>query len=204
MKKYLIIIVIIIAVLLTGTIAFQSVRIGKIKNQYYTAVQNNKAYESQLDLVQEQNKVFQFTIEQLKQINDSTIMELDSVRRELRIKDSKIKQMGKIREYIIVKNTITLHDTMFKDKDFVLDTCFGDEWYNNWIHLQYPNQISSQIDINTDQSVFLHTTRETVNPPCKTWLGRLFQRKHDVYNVTVVEHNPYANVKENKFVIINK
>ena len=77
-------------------------------------------------------------------------MELDSVRRELKIKDSKIKQMGKIREYIIVKNTITLHDTIFNDKDFVLDTCLGDEWYDNWIHLQYPNQISSQIDINTD------------------------------------------------------
>ena len=204
MKKYIYIIAIAIVVLLAGFGLVQTMRYSNAMQQYDIAVQNNKAYESQLDLVQEQNKVFQFTIEQLKQINDSTIMELDSVRRELKIKDSKIKQMGKIREYIIVKNTITLHDTIFNDKDFVLDTCLGDEWYDNWIHLQYPNQISSQIDINTDQSVFLHTTRETVNPPCKTWLGRLFQRKHDVYNVTVVEHNPYANIKENKFIIIDK
>lgn len=91
-----------------------------------------------------------FTIEQLEYINDSTIRQLDSIRKELKIKDSKIKQMGKIREYVYITDSIVTHDTIFNNPEFVLDTCLGDEWYNNNIHMEYPNRISSTIDINTD------------------------------------------------------
>lgn len=196
------IILVSIIVLLIGVITFQYAKTNSIKKDYDIALQNNKAYESQLDIINNENKVFQFTVEQLKYINDSTIKELDSLRNELKIKDSKIKQMGKIKEYIYITDSITIYDTIFTNPEFVLDTMLGDEWYLNNIHLKYPNEISSSIAIKTDQSVFLHTTRETINPPKKTWLGRLFQRKHDVYNVTVMEHNPYATIKENKFIII--
>lgn len=196
------IILVSIIVLLIGVITFQYAKTNSIKKDYDIALQNNKAYESQLDIINNENKVFQFTVEQLKYINDSTIKELDSLRNELKIKDSKIKQMGKIKEYIYVTDSITIYDTIFTNPQFVLDTMLGDEWYLNNIHLKYPNEISSSVAVKTDQSVFLHTTRETINPPKKTWLGRLFQRKHDVYNVTVMEHNPYATIKENKFIII--
>ena len=196
------IILVSIIVLLIGVITFQYAKTNSIKKDYDIALQNNKAYESQLDIINNENKVFQFTVEQLKYINDSTIKELDSLRNELKIKDSKIKQMGKIKEYIYITDSITIYDTIFTNPEFVLDTMLGDEWYLNNIHLKYPNEISSSVAIKTDQSVFLHTTRETINPPKKTWLGRLFQRKHDVYNVTVMEHNPYATIKENKFIII--
>ena len=198
MRKYLWIIGLIIA--------FFTVLIGlkyaKLEKSYNQAVQNNKAYESQLNMVNEQNKAFQFTIDQLEYINDNSIRQMDSLRRELGIKDKKLKQMGKIKEYVYITDSITVYDTIFRDPEFKLDTCLGDEWYHNHLHLEYPNKISSTIDINTDQNVLLYTTRETVNPPKKTWIGRLFQRKHDVYNVTVIESNPYVQIKENKFVII--
>lgn len=196
------IILVSIIVLLIGVITFQYAKTNSIKKDYDIALQNNKAYESQLDIINNENNVFQFTVEQLKYINDSTIKELDSLRNELKIKDSKIKQMGKVKEYIYITDSITIYDTIFTNPEFILDTMLGDEWYLNNIHLKYPNEISSSVAIKTDQSVFLHTTRETINPPKKTWLGRLFQRKHDVYNVTVMEHNPYATIKENKFIII--
>lgn len=202
MKDKVLIVLAVIILALCGFGIWKTIQTQDLRERYDTAVQNNKAYESQLDVLNEENKVFQFTIEQLEYISDTSIRKLDSVRRELKIKDNKIKQMGKIREYVYVTDSVTVHDTIFKDPEFCLDTMLGDEWYLNNIHMQYPNEISSSVSINTDQSVFLHVTRETVNPPCKTWLGRLFQRKHDVYNVTVVEHNPYANIKENKFVII--
>lgn len=202
MKNKIIIFLSIIILVLCGFGVWKTIQTSNLREEYSIAMQNNKAYENQLQVINEQNKVFQFTIRQLEYINDSTIRELDSVRKELKIKDSKIKQMGKIKEYVYVTDSIVTHDTIFKDPWFVLDTALGDEWYTSIFHFEYPNKISSVIGVNTDQSVFLHTTRETINPPCKTWLGRLFQRKHDVYNVTVIEHNPYANVKENKFVII--
>lgn len=58
--------------------------------------------------------------------------------------------MGKIKEYVYVTDSVTVHDTIFKDPEFSLDTILGDEWYLNNIHLQYPNEISSSVAIRTD------------------------------------------------------
>ena len=190
--------------LLVGMIIFQSVRYSKLDDRYSVSVQNNKAYEAQLSTIKEENKVFQFSIEQLEYINDSTIHCLDSVRKELKIKDRQIQQMSKIKEKVYIHDSIMLYDTIFKEPYFTLDTCLGDEWYQNCLHLQYPNEIASSIYINTETDCFIHTSRETVNPPCKTWIGRLFQKKHTVINVTIHENNPYASVKESKFVKIVK
>lgn len=200
MKKY--IYIIIALVILCGFGIFKSIEYSKLSRKYDTAIQNNKAYESQLNVIQDENKIFQFTIEQLEILNDKSIKELDSIRKELGIKDKKLQQMGKVKEKIYIVDSIIVHDTIFDNPDFVLDTCLGDEWYQNCLHMAYPNEISSQIDINTDLNCFIHTTRETINPPCKTWIGRLFQRKHTVINVNVVENNPHSNVKEVKFIKI--
>ena len=195
--------ILIIFGILIALIIMQSIKYKNLNQKYDIAVQNNKAYESQLEVSQEENKVFQFTIEQLQYINDSSLRSLDSLRHEIGIRDKKIKQMGKVKEYVYITDTVKVNDTIFCDENFKLDTTLGDKWYKNNLHMQYPNIISSTIQVNTDQSCFLHTSRETINPPKKTWLGRLFQKKHDVYNITVIEANPYITVKENKFVIVN-
>ena len=193
---------IIIIALLVGVIILQSIRLNKQKNEYNVAIQNNKAYASQIDELSNEKKAFLLTIDQLCYMNDKSINELDSMRKELKIKDKQIMEMSKIREKIHITNTFNVTDTIFKEPNFTLDTCLGDKWYTNCLHLEYPNQISSELDINTDLNCFIHTKRETINPPCKTWIGRLFQRKHTVINVNVVENNPHSNVKEVKFVKI--
>ena len=202
MKDKIIIILAVIIIALCGFGAWKIFQTSNLRDKYHIAISNNKAYESQLSTIKEQNKVFQFTIEQLEVINDKSFKELDSLRKQIGIKDNKIQQMSKIKEKIYITDSITIHDTIFEKADFVLDTCFGDKWYQSCLHMAYPNEISSQIDINTDLNCFIHTSRETINPPCKTWLGRLFQRKHTVINVNVVENNPYSNVKEVKFIKI--
>lgn len=205
MKDKIILVLAVIIIALCGFGVWKTIQTQNLHKQYDIAVQNNKAYESQLDVIQEENRLFQFTVEQLEVLNDKTIRELDSMRKQLGIKDKKIQQMSKVKEKIYIVDSIVVHDTIFDKSDFVLDTCLGDEWYQNCLHMAYPNEISSQIDINTDLSCFIHTARETVNPPCKTWLGRLFQRKHTVINVTVKENNPYSNIQETKFIkVINK
>lgn len=205
MKNKIIIILLAILLGLCGFGIFKSIQSNNLRKQYDIAMQNNKAYESQLDVIQEENRVFQFTIEQLEVLNDQSIKELDSMRKQLGIKDKKIQQMSKVKEKIYIVDSVVIHDTIFDKPDFVLDTCLGDEWYQNCLHMAYPNEISSQIDINTDLSCFIHATRETIKPPCKTWIGRLFQRKHTVINVTVKENNPYSNIQETKFIkVINK
>lgn len=205
MKNNIIIILFAILLALCGFGVFKTIQSSNLRKQYDIAMQNNKAYESQLDVVQEENRIFQFTVEQLEILNDRSIKELDSMRKQLGIKDKKIQQMSKVKEKIYIVDSVVIYDTIFDKPDFVLDTCLGDEWYQNCLHMAYPNEISSQIDINTDLSCFIHTSRETIKPPCKTWIGRLFQRKHTVINVTVKENNPYSNIQETKFIkIIDK
>ena len=170
-----------------------------LRNERDLAQANVKAYNDRMD---EQSRVFQFTVGQLEYLNDSIIRELDSTRKELGIRDRKIQQMGKVREKIYITDTLVVKDTIFKEPDFVLDTCLGDKWYQDCLHMEYPSTLTSDICVNTDLNCFIHTSRETVDPPRKTWLGRLFQRKHTIINVTVVENNPYMDIKENRFVKI--
>lgn len=56
MKKTLSIFV--VFALLIGGIIFQSVRLNNKSKEYEIAIANNKAYENQLDVIQEESKVF--------------------------------------------------------------------------------------------------------------------------------------------------
>jgi hypothetical protein len=51
--------------------------------------------------------------------------------------------MSKVKEKIYIVDSIVVHDTIFDKPDFVLDTCLGDKWYQNCLHMAYPNEISS-------------------------------------------------------------
>ena len=203
MKNKIIAILVIISLLLTGLCTVQFIQNNNLDHRYQIAVQNNSAYEYQLKEEQDKNIAFQFTVDQLQYLNDKTVHELDSMRVELGIKDNKIKQLQRLKQNIYINDTIFIYDTIFDNQDFAIDTCIGDEWYQNCFHMEYPNQITSSVSVNNELSCFLYTVRETIDPPCKTWIGRLFQRKHNVNHVIVIEHNPYSKIHENKFIIIN-
>ena len=130
------------------------------------------------------------------------IRELDSVRKELGIKDKQLKQMHKIKEYVFISDTVKVHDTIFKDSDFVYDTCLGDRWYSNCLHLAFPDTILSSIEVELNHDCIVYSRKEPINPPCKTWIGRLFQKKHTVCDVIINEHNPYVTKKQSKFIKI--
>ena len=44
--------------------------------------------------------------------------------------------------------------------------------------------------------------KETINPPKKCWLLRLFQKKHTILEVNVIEKNPYSENKQQRFIEI--
>ena len=81
--------------------------VGILSISTYILYQNNKSLESQLDIsksnekafaiensgLKDQNRAFQFTVEQLEYFNDSLITKMNEVRKELRIKDKDLKQM---------------------------------------------------------------------------------------------------------------
>lgn len=175
----------------------------KLQAEYSTAQSNIKTYVSYLDSSKEDNRVLQLTIEQLNYYNDSILNKINKVKEELDIKDKNIKSL----QYMLSKankvDTIIFRDTIFK-QDIKIDTIMGDEWYQLELNLRYPNIIRANPSFTSEKYLIVNYQKETINPPKKCWLLRLFQKKHKVLKVEVVEQNPYINNESNKFIEIIK
>ena len=132
--------------------------VGILSISTYILYQNNKSLESQLDIsksnekafaiensgLKDQNRAFQFTVEQLEYFNDSLITKMNEVRKELRIKDKDLKQMQYLLSEAQKKDTIVFRDTIFRDPLVRVDTLLGDKWYQLKLGLRYPSTIITE------------------------------------------------------------
>lgn len=199
MKKFIIGLI----VLLVCSLIYMVHQNRTLTAKYETSIENIKAYDSQLSGLNNSNKVFKLTIDQLNYFKDSILIKMNEVRKELNIKDSKIKQMQYQLSHIEKPDSIILKDTIFVES-FKLDTIIGDEWANTYLIMKYPNYIKFTPKFKLESFLFVESKKETVNPPKKFFLFRWFQKRHTVLNVTVKENNPYVETDEQKFVEIIK
>lgn len=199
MKKFIIGLIVLLVCLLIYMVHQNRTLTAK----YETSIENIKAYDSQLSGLNNSNKVFKLTIDQLNYFKDSILIKMNEVREGLNIKDSKIKQMQYQLSHVEKPDSIILKDTIFVES-FKLDTIIGDEWANTHLIMKYPNYIKFTPKFKLESFLFVESKKETVNPPKKFFLFRWFQKKHIVLNVTVKENNPYVETDEQKFVEIIK
>lgn len=133
---------------------------------------------------------------------------MDSVRKALSVKDKRLKAMQYISSVLAKADTVVLKDTVFKEsqaKDSILaDTVIGDAWYSVELKLKYPNCIAIKPVFKSQKYITVSTRKETVNPPKKWWLLRLFQRKHEVVIVDLTEESPYIEDSVSRYVEIVK
>lgn len=202
MKK-LVYILIGVLVLTGASLYWLYSRYQKLSTEYSTSIENIKAYDAELSGLKDDTRVYKLTIEQLSYFNDSITKKMNEVRKELGIKDSKIKQMQYKLSHIEKPDSLTLPDTIFVNS-FKLDTIMGDEWANNHIIMSYPNKIKITPRFKLESFLFVESKKETVNPPKKFFLFRWFQKRHTVLNVTVKENNPYVETDRQKFIEIIK
>ena len=188
---------------MVGAIAYLSYQNKQLTTKYETSIENIKAYDAELSGLTNDTKVYKLTIEQLNYFNDSITKKMNEVRKELGIKDSKIKQMQYKLSHIEKSDSLTLPDTIFVNS-FKLDTIMGDEWANNHIIMSYPNKIKITPRFKLESFLFVDAKRETIKPPKKFFLFRWFQKKHNVLHITVVENNPYVINDRQKFIEIIK
>ena len=198
MNKY----VIIFILLLIAATGYLFVKNKKLNEKYETSVENIKAYDNILSNTDNENRVLKLTVEQLNYYNDSILQKINEVRKELKIKDSNLKQMQYLSSVSTKKDTVLFTDTIFKDKGLALDTIIGDKWYNIRLKLKYPNLVYTEPTFTSEKYIIVNKKRETVNPPKKFFLFRWFQRKHWVMEVHIKEKNPYIKEVNNKFVEI--
>lgn len=198
MNKYLIafIIGIIFTTILTATL----VDYRRLKKEYSSARNNIKAYEQLYDSTKNQNRRFELTIEELNYSHDSLVRELNKVRKENGILDKKIKSLSYVSSVVEIHDTLNLRDTLLIREGVSLDTTVTSPWYSIDFHLAYPDTLGFGISVPSEKYIIASKKRETIDPPKKCFLGRLFQKKHTVVDVQVIEKNPYIRNDQSRFI----
>lgn len=203
-KKYIRIgIVILVSLLAISTYTLYTNN-QKLKEEISISVSNQKAFIAENSSLKEENRVFKFTIEQLNYYNDSILQKMNEVRKELKIKDKDLKQIQYLLSEATKKDTIVFRDTLFREPTLNIDTLVGDKWYQMRLGLKYPSTITTDPKFVSEKYIMVDYKKETINPPKKCWLFRLFQKKHKVVRVEVVEKNPYIENKQHRFIEIVK
>lgn len=203
MKKYIYIGILVIIVSLITALCV-SINLNKKYIDDIEIYDNNfKALNLKYDSLSNETIAYKFEVEQLEYINDSIVNKLDESRKELKIKDRDLKQMQYILSEGNKTDTIIFKDTVFRDSFIKIDTTLGDKWVNVKLESLNPNTLSYNIKYTSELEVFAYTEKEIIGTPKKCFIGRWFQRKHKVIKVDVKDNNPYATIKNKKFIIIN-
>lgn len=202
MKNYTLLIKIILGLVIVLLLVGSIFKISNLNKEIKTYDNNFKALNLELDKSKEDAMAYRFNAEQLEYLNDSIIIELNNIRKELKIKDKELKQLQNIKTEVYIKDSVFVRDTIFKDSFVKLDTVLTNTWYNTQVILEYPNKIKLNMMYRSDISVIASSKKEIIGTPKKCWLGRVFQKKHKVIRVDVRDANPYSEIKENKFIII--
>lgn len=202
--KYIKIAITALVLILGITVYTQHSMLKSVREDLSISKSNEKAFISENNGLKENNIAFKFTIDQLNYFNDSLTKKLNDVRKELKIKDDDIKQMQYLLSEATKSDTVKFTDTIFVNKNFYVDTLIGDEWYNIRLGLKYPNLISTTPTFKSESYIIVSSEKQTIDPPKKCIIARIFQRKHRIVEVKIVEKNPYIRNKQQRFIEIIK
>lgn len=188
---------------LIGSLAYYINDCSKYKKLYNKELTNVKAYQSENSELKNQSIAHLMTIDQLISSKDSTDIALKEALKKLNIKPKNVVSAGSVTSNMEKRDSIFLRDTVFI-KNLSLDTIIGDKWYKAQLSLQYPSRIDLAVSMLSIKHIIVHNRKETINPPKKFWLWRLFQKKHIVQEVVVDEENPHIESGSQRFINIVK
>lgn len=205
-EKILITLVIALSILLCISIYIDRCRIAQNKSNEA----NLKAYIALNDTLISTNRMFEFKASQLNYLNDSLVNQMNTIRKNIGVKDKNLKGLG------YIKSTVRIHDTVFVnrirdgDNSLSIDTVINKKWYQ--IEIDYKGSKCSECKdtlivspkISSEKYVVISTSKEYVDTPKKWWFQRIFQKKEEVVDVKVVETNPYIYSDHERFIKVIK
>lgn len=204
MRKYIIAFIVLIIVFLSFSVRYLQVKNDLLKEENSILTNNQKAYVQENSILKKDAILFKFTIEQLNYYNDSILIEMKKVQKDLKIKDDQLKAIYYLNSQASKKDTVVFRDTLFRDPYLRIDTVIGDMWYSQNLSLRYPDTIITNPKFISDKYIILNTDKQTIDPPKKFFIARWFQKKQTIIEVNIVEKNPYIKTKEQKFIEIIK
>ena len=203
MSKYIKIGKLVLLVVAVGLVWYFIADYRRMKSDNEMMEKNIKALMEQYDDLEAENYELMFTLEEYNYYSDSLLERLRMTQEELDIKDKELRYVQSLNTTLIKYDTVVLseRDTLFVE-GLCIDTTIGDRYISNRLMLEYPSRVELSTLVRSEKDVLITQERETVQPPKRCWLGRLFQRKHDVIKVHVKEHNPYVDKTEEMFIKI--
>lgn len=174
-------------------------KINDLREEVSVAYTNIKAYTAEKDSLTNENRAFKFTIEELRQSNDSINKKLLEVQKKLKIRDKDVQYLEYQLSIASKKDTVILRDTVFQP-NVKIDTTIRDKWYSLRLGLEYPNKVAVEPKFRSERTVVGHLQKETIKPPKKFFLCRWFQRKHKVLLIDVVEESPYIYSETERYI----
>lgn len=194
----------VILLALISSIVYYVHETSKYKELYLKELTNVKAYQSENDNLKNQSTIHLMTIGQLQVSKDSTDIALKEALEKLKIKPKNVVSAGSVISNMEKRDSIIFqHDTIF-EKKVDIDTIIGDKWYKAQVGLHYPARIDLAVSVQSVKHIIVNNRKETVNPPKKFWLWRLFQKKYTIQEVVVDEENPHIESGSQRFINIVK
>ena len=199
MKDKLLITLFALIILLCAALFYFVSKCDRVANERDQYASLSKSYSRVIMDSDNERTVFRMRISDLEVTGDSLICVLDSMRRQIGIRDKRLREMHHRVTYVERTDTIYLSDSIFISG---LDTTITDGWVSTHLKIDVPNKITHSVSVRNQTDLFVTTKRETVNPPRKFFLFRLFQRKHTVVTVVAKEGNPWCQTAESRHVEI--
>lgn len=205
-EKLLIALVIALSILLCISIYIDRCRIAQNKSNEA----NLNAYIALNDTLSSTNRMFEFKASQLNYLNDSLVNQMNTIRKNMGVKDKNLKGLGYIKSTVRIHDTVLVNRIRDGDNSLSIDTVINKKWYQ--IEIDYKGSKCSECKdtlivspkVSSEKYVVISTSKEYVDAPKKWWLQRIFQKKEEVVDVKVVETNPYIYSDHERFIKVIK
>lgn len=192
------VIAVIIISIFAAIIFFQRNQIQK-KNKEVDRLWNNlEYYQEQKDSLTDNTRTLQLTINEFKNSKDSTIQELNKIKKELKIKDKELQQAQSQKQQIVIDTTIVVEDN-FKEE-------IKPNNLTSIIIAKQDSILTAKVDIRNTQTLFISSKREYKNK-YKNFFCRLFKfdfKKVNVYRYQIHNTNDLIKVTDTKLIEITQ
>ena len=197
----------VLGVLLTLSVGYGTVvhKQNKSLSESLELAQNNiEAYQDMLSDSQQAVGVLKLDMTKLAESNDKLIQQIDSVRKENKIKSSGLETAATQTQSLLVSSNKGVQGDLV---EILVDDVYEDSiQYNDLTSVYYciaRDSVQMTIDLKNTQYLYTYKTREYKNK--KSFLKRLFTldfKKVDKYKYTIVNTNDL--LKESDIRIIQK
>ena len=178
----------------------------KLSEGLEMAQNNIEAYQGSLQESWQANNVLKLDMEKLGEQNDELLQKLDSVRKELKVKEKHVNTAATQTQTISVNMEKEVQGDII---EILKDTVYVDSIKPNTLTTVYytigKDTVAINLDIKNTQYLYIYTSREYKNK--KSFFKRLFTldfKKINKYKYNIVNTNDLVNTSDVRIVESNK